>query len=254
MSFNLRYGLANDGENSWSQRQNQLLQLIEDYEVDVLGIQEALRFQLDTLLNRFPEYDYVGVGRDGGMEGEYAAILFNRHKLKVERSGNFWLSDTPDVPSMSWGNRYIRICTWADFTLIPDGAEISVYNTHLDHESQRSRYRSVRLISDSLGRLDPESPLILMGDFNAGEKNPAMKYLFNPDSLGRQLEDTFRIMHPDGDLVGTFHGFSGNRDGDKIDYILTSPAFKVKNASILTESLDERYPSDHFPVFCVLTL
>jgi endonuclease/exonuclease/phosphatase family metal-dependent hydrolase len=254
MSFNIRYGTANDGENRWQNRRALLFDVVRDAGADLVGLQEALDFQIDELLDAVPIYAAVGVGRDDGRRaGEYAAILFRRDRLRVDRSGTFWFSDTPDVvASTSWGNRITRVCTWARF-VDRDGRAFWLFNVHLDHESQPSRERSTALLAERIAaRPAPlrDEPVIVTGDFNAGENNPAVVRLTAgpPDRPGR-LVDTFRVLHPDERDVGTFTGFRPDAtDGDKIDYVLVEPGIEVLSASIVRTSRGGRYPSDHFPV------
>ena len=117
MSFNIRVGTANDGENNWSKRRGLAFDVIRDYGADVVGLQEAVRFQIDDIREALPEYDETGVGRDDGTtRGEHCCILYRSDRLEVDESDTFWFSDTPEVPGSShWGNAYIRICTWARF-------------------------------------------------------------------------------------------------------------------------------------------
>jgi endonuclease/exonuclease/phosphatase family metal-dependent hydrolase len=95
-------------------------------------------------------------------------------------------------------------------------------------------------------------PIIAMGDFNAGESNPAILYLKGKKGpLGKaplSLKDSFRILHPDEPTAGTFNSFKGATDGEKIDYVFVSPDLKVKEAAIVRFQKDGRNPSDHFPV------
>lgn len=265
MSFNVRYGTANDADDSWPNRAALVADVIRANDPDILGVQEALRFQLDALGTALPDYAEAGVGRDDGREaGEYAAILYRRARFALEQSGTFWFSDTPDVPgSVGWGNRVTRICTWVRLAERASGRSFYVYNVHLDHESQVSRERAaealvVQLVSDSDGM-----PAMVLGDFNAGEDNPAMLYLTGarPRALGDSLipalptpppfpglVDTFREIHPTETDVGTFNAFRGARSGPKIDWILVTDAWQVLDAEIVRTSRNGRYPSDHFPV------
>lgn len=255
MSFNIRYGTADDGENAWPHRRTLVMRTIRDFGPTVLGVQEALRFQLDKIGTEFPEFGEVGVGRDDGAEaGEYAAILYDRRRLELLDSGTFWLSDTPEVvASTSWGNRITRIVTWARFRERTGNTEADtdgafyLFNTHWDHESQPSRERSAELLLERIaGRAASTDPVIVTGDFNAGEDNPAFRRLVGRDRP--HLVDTFRALHPDADAVGTFNGFTGERGGEKIDAVLASPDWRVLQAGIVRLNEDGRYPSDHFPV------
>jgi endonuclease/exonuclease/phosphatase family metal-dependent hydrolase len=253
MSFNIRYGTAKDGDNRWEARRDFLFDVVREQDADILGLQEALDFQIDEIVAAAPNYAVAGVGRDdGARKGEYAAILFRRDRFQVAASGTFWFSDTPEaVASTSWGNRITRICTWARL-IDRDGRAFWVYNVHLDHESQPSREKSVALLRQRIdGRAFPTEPVLVIGDFNVGESNPALRAL----TEGGGFVDTFRVAHPDASDAGTFNGFRPGRvDGEKIDYIFAPPGTAVLSAAIVRTSRDGRYPSDHFPVVARITL
>jgi endonuclease/exonuclease/phosphatase family metal-dependent hydrolase len=250
MSFNIRYGTANDGENRWELRKAQLFDLLKDEQADVIGLQEALHAQIDEILAAAPDYATIGVGRsDGKQAGEYAAILYRRARLTAAASGTFWLSDTPDVvASKTWGNNIERICTWARFD-DREGRSFYVYNVHLDHQSQPSRERSVALLLKTIDARTPLAPVIVTGDFNSGEQNPAAL------AMAPRFRDTFRVLHPQASEVGTFSGFQfGRTQGEKIDYVFVEPDVEVLRAEILRASRESRYPSDHFPVVATVRL
>src|SRR5688572_768588 len=212
MTFNVRYGTAQDGNNSWPLRRPLAVRVIRDFAPNVLGVQEALRFQLDEIRAELTHYGEVGVGRDDGRTaGEYSAILYDRNRLELLEQGTFWLSDTPEIPgSMTWSNRFARIATWARFRDRHTRTPFYVFNTHWDHESQPSRERSAGLIMARLKtRTGSSDPILLMGDFNAGEDNPAFRALLSGDTF--RFHDTFRALYPGADDVGTYHGFRGDR-------------------------------------------
>ena len=255
MSFNIRYGTARDGDNAWQLRRGAVVEVIDAFGADVLGVQEALRFQLDELVAALPRYQRIGVGRTDGVEaGEYAAILIDRSRLEVLEHDTFWFSDTPDVPgSTSWGNDITRICTWARLRDRTSGRSFYVYNVHWDHRSQPSRERSTELLTATIAqRTAGGDPVLVTGDFNAGESNAAFRRLLAaPDVV---LFDTFRFIHPSARDVGTFNGFEGTTTGEKIDAVLASEGWKVLTAEIDRAKRQGRYPSDHFPVTTTLTL
>jgi endonuclease/exonuclease/phosphatase family metal-dependent hydrolase len=245
MSFNIRYGTAKDGENEWGRRKEMLFDVVRTQEADIIGLQEALDFQIDEITAAVPAYATVGVGRDDGRaRGEFAAILFRKNRFRVAEAGTFWFSDTPTVPaSKGWGNNITRICTWARL-VDRDGRAFYVFNVHLDHQSQPSRERSTQLLRERIeARAVAADPVVITGDFNVGEKNPALATLRGP------FLDTFRVLHADEQTVGTFTGFKfGNTAGEKIDYVLVQPGTEVMHADIIRSSREQRYPSDHFPV------
>ena len=250
MSFNIRYGTADDGRNSWEFRRDLVEQVVRQHDPDLLGVQEALAFQIRELEEVLPSHHRIGVGREDGVSaGEFAAIYYRSRRFEVDSSGTFWLSETPDVPgSMHWGNRITRICTWVRLIDNISDHAFYVFNLHLDHQSQPSRERSVELVARRITERLHDDPIILMGDFNAGEDNPAMLYLRGETAAPAiQLTDTFRAVYPDATETGTFGAWAGETSGDRIDAILVWD-FEIVEADIVRDNRDGRYPSDHFPV------
>ena len=231
MSFNIRNGNANDGENNWKLRKELVYDVIRDYAPDVLGVQEAVRFQLDAFKQELPGYGEIGVVSDSTRHtGQYTAILYLQERFKADASGTFWLSDTPDIPSANWGNHHLRICTWA--RLIDKETERSfyVYNTHLDDGSQASREKAVQFIMQHHAEQTSAGPLVLMGDLNAGEDNPLIPYLtgtgaLNGASTPLSLADTFRVVHPDETTVEPSLALKGRVMGRKSISSLSLPSF-----------------------------
>ncbi len=260
MSFNIRDGTSKDGDNRWENRRDILFGVLRKYDCDLVGLQEAYRFQIDQICAALPQYGWIGIGRnDGKDKGEHSAILYRKDKLDVVEQGTFWFSDTPEKPgSITWGNACTRICTWGRFVFKPSGQAFYLFNLHLDHVSQPSREKSAILLEQRIAERKHPDPVIVTGDFNTSETNAVVTYLQGrrslPNAKGEAtnapvvLTDTFRLVHPEAKEVNTFHAFKGSHTGDKIDFIFTTPGPKVLDAAILYDSENGRYPSDHFPI------
>ena len=251
MSFNIRYGTANDGENRWENRRQALFALMRAENADLIGVQEALYPQIQEILAAVPGYAVAGVGRDDGRtKGEFSAILFRTSRFALSDAGTFWFSDTPDVvASTSWGNTITRICSWARF-IDRDGRAFWHYNVHLDHQSQPSRERSTELLARRIAaRSDRGEPAIVTGDLNVGESNPALTALVGSTAAPGPFVDTFRVLYPGAKEIGTFTAFDAARvAGDKIDYVFVPRGTEVISAAIVRTATNGRLPSDHFPV------
>ena len=253
LSFNIRYGTARDGNHVWPNRREFVAATIRDHAPHILGIQEALRFQLDELGAALQGYREFGVGRDDGRTaGEYAALLIDTLRFQVLSNGHFWFSDTPDVPgSKHWGNNVTRICTWTRLYDRATRDTLRAYNVHWDHESQPSRERSAQLL---LQRIAADGALgdriLVLGDFNSDENNPAFRALTGSSSV--VLRDTYRALHPGATNVGTFNSFRGDSTQGKIDAILIGPGWTVLDASIDRRRWGELWASDHFAVAATL--
>ncbi|HRP07271.1 MAG TPA: endonuclease/exonuclease/phosphatase family protein [Gemmatimonadales bacterium] len=270
MSYNIRYGTAQDGAHVWPNRREFLIAVIHDHAPHILGVQEALSFQLGELRAALPGHMAVGVGRDDGIDqGEYAAILVDTARFEVVSSGTTWFSDTPTVPgSTSWGNTIPRITTWALLRDRSTDHRTWVYNLHLDHISQPSREKSVQFLlaeqqrrSDSQRARDAnaaefagaqgEPGLIVMGDFNSGEDNPA----FHIATQGG-LRSALRVIHPDTPYRGTFTGFGAAADPETgvIDHIMVDRSWQVLSSGFDSRKFGATWPSDHFPVWATVEM
>ena len=252
LSFNIRFDNPKDGENAWPNRKEMVGQWVKSESPDVIGLQEALRHQIDDIKKVATAYSEYGVGRDDGKSrGEHCTILYLKKRFSLDKSdcGTFWFSDTPEkIASKSWGNEIPRICTWARFIEKKTEKGFYVYNVHYDHRSQPSRLGASELIIQRISkRKRSNEPIILMGDFNASENNPAIK-IFKDEPLN--LVDTFRVVKPDEKMVKTFHGFRGGSfSGGKIDHVFMLPKMgKVSSAEIVRFNKEKRYLSDHYPV------
>lgn len=251
MTFNIRYGTADDGENSWQYRKENVFNELKLQKPDLIGMQEALSFQIQEILNALPEYSVAGVGRDDGIQaGEYSCIFFNKEKFQLDTTETFWFSETPNVAgSIHWGNTITRICTWIKFTDRTSGKSFYHYNLHLDHLSQPSRERSTELLVNKIRHENNLNCVILTGDFNCGDENPAIQTI-----IKNGLIDTYRFLHQKDKNEGTFNEFKGITSGQKIDFIFVSKDFKIFDSEIIHRNISGKYLSDHFPVSAIISI
>ncbi len=249
MSFNVRYGTANDGLDAWPLRCEALVQRILDAAPDILGVQEALDFQIAYLEKRLSGHQRVGQGRDGGSMGEHASLFLSRERFELLEHGDFWLSETPEqVASVGWDAALTRMCTWARVRARSGDGELTVWNTHFDHRGELARERSAQLIASRVS--ERAGAHLVIGDLNATEHSAALVALRNAG-----LTDTFRALHLQVPAPGTFHSFRGGLDGERIDYILCSAHFAALRAEVLSApSPSGRWPSDHHPIVAQLRM
>jgi len=246
MSFNIRLNLDSDKENSWTNRKQDAIDLLNYYQPDYFGVQEALPEQMKDIKNGMQNYEYVGVGRDDGKEkGEFSALFYDKEKLQVLKSGTFWLSETPEKPSKGWDAAYNRICTYAFFKDKKSKKEFLAMNIHFDHVGNVARVKSADLILKKAKEMNPKNlPVILSGDFNLTEETEPVQI------LSRNLDDTFyKSETKHYGPVGTFTGFNINEiPQNRIDYIFVK-GFTIKSHRHINDRRENLlYPSDHFPV------
>lgn len=251
MSFNIRLQVASDKENAWTERKQDVVDLLNYYHPDYFGVQEALPEQMKDLKGDLKNYDYVGVGRDDGKEkGEFSAIFYDTNRLQVVKSGTFWLSETPEKPSRGWDAALNRICSYAVFKDKQSKKEFLAMNLHFDHIGNVARVKSSDLILRKIKEINPKNlPVTLSGDFNLTDDSEPIKI------LSQNLNDSFYHSEtkPYGPK-GTFTAFNVNEvPKDRIDYIFVKD-FKIKSQRHINDRRENLlYPSDHFPVLVELS-
>lgn len=248
MSYNIRLNTASDGVNAWPNRKDNIKALVKFYDTDILCVQEALPEQFDALVEN-TDFDVVGVGRDDGKrKGEFSAIYFNKNRFVKKDGGTFWLSLTPDVPSKGWDAALNRICSWVKLFDKLNKKEFIVFNTHYDHIGVQARIESAKLIKQKIQEIAPKLPVVFTGDLNVIPETEAIA------TIKSFLTDTKEIsIEPPYGPTGTFNGFKWDSPlKDKIDYIFVNKGFKVQKFAVLSDSKDQRYYSDHLPVFVKL--
>ncbi len=244
MTYNIKYANENDGENSWSKRKDWIADQVQFYEPDILGVQEAVKSQLDHFTRKIDSYKVIGVGREGEDKGEFSAILYKYEKFEVLDSDTFWLSQTPGKISKGWDADYNRICTYGLFQNKETTEKFYVFNTHFDHVGDIARLESSKLIIKKIIELNNEEfPVFLLGDFNLEPDNEGIRIILD------HLEDSKQEADFTFGPSGTYNGYNfAEPVTRRIDYIFVNDKVEVKKHAVLSDSQNLKYPSDHFPV------
>lgn len=247
MSFNVRTPADTAAGKRWVDRRDAMVAVIKDAHPAVMGTQELVSDQADYLARQLPDYRWFGQDRRGGHDDEHMGVFYDSKALALEDSGDFWLSDTPDVVgSISWNNLFPRMVTWGLFRRLDDGRRFYLFNTHLPYREQdeAARVRGAKAIVQHLESLPADIPVVLTGDFNSepgGTTYQAFK--------GVLQDARTQVATPRGP-VRTFHDFTGKAT-TQLDWVLVR-GFKARDFATLDTRVDGILPSDHFPVLVEL--
>ena len=256
-TFNIRLQTTVDDKEGWgwNVRRDRVANYIKEKHLDVVGMQEVLHSQLEDLLARLPEYDYVGVGRtDGKTKGEYSPVFFLREKFEVLERGNFWLSETPDVPgSVGWDAALERIASYAKLKDKQTGKVFMAVNTHFDHVGVTARRESAKLIMKKIQEIVGDRPAVVTGDFNVTEDDEAYKIMtstqvVNGKSSNCKFNDAYHMTAHHTGTTYTWHNYCRipPLKCEKIDFIFITPSIRVTHSHIEVPN-PEAMLSDHNP-------
>ena len=244
-TYNLRMDTEADGINAWQYRKDNVKALIKYHDFDVIGTQEGFLHQLQDICE-LSEYAYFGAGRDDGKTaGEHSAIFYKKDCFEILESGNFWLSETPDVPGNGWDATCCnRICSWAKFKEKKTEKFFYFFNVHFDHEGKTARLESGKLMVKKIQEIAKDNHVICAGDFNSTPETEQIQL------LSTYLNDSKIVTQsppygPDGTFTSNF---ANPIIPGRIDYIFVSSGIQVLKYTSVTDNDGNYYPSDHLPV------
>ena len=245
ISYNVRVNNEGDGENKWDLRKHASIAMIRDEKPTIFGLQEAKPEQMQYLVENLPEYGHIGVGREDGVSsGEHMTIFYLKEQVELLDGGTFWLSETPEEPSMGWDAACKRTCTWTKLKMKSTGKEFVYMNTHLDHVGIEARKQGLALIVERANEIVPEGTVFLTADFNALTTNPIF------DDLKSVMKDA-REEAPVTDRRGTYNGWNKenvNNPDCVIDHIFYRAAEAHSFRVLCDKNYGAPYISDHYPV------
>ncbi len=246
MSFNIRFDNPADGEDRWEVRKEEVSRMIQKYEPDFLGIQEALPNQVEYLDSQLQNYKYIGFGRDGeGSHSESVRIFYRADRYELLKTEVFWLSETPEKPSKGWDAALNRITTYGIYLNRQSRDTLHVFNTHYDHRGEKARVNSSRLLNSKLKSMKLlNEKVILMGDFNSRPEEEPVKI------LNKAFADAFtHSKKKTRGPFGTFNGFDpGAKLDQRIDYVFLLNLKALSYTAVDDKRKNGRWISDHLPV------
>ena len=244
ISYNIRCGVnpGQDGENNWEYRKQASINMINDEKPTIFGLQEALPPHLEYLKEQLPQYASYGIARDDGKtEGEYMTIYYLKDEVELLDCGTFWLSETPETPSMGWDAACKRTCTWAKMRMKRSGKEFAYLNTHLDHVGKVAQREGLALMMKRAAEIVPDGmPVFVTADFNCVTSDP----IFEP--IKAVMKDA-RETAPQTDRRATFNGWKPNATA-VIDHIFYRGAEPKSFRVLCDKNYGAPYISDHYPV------
>ncbi len=248
-TFNIRCIAGVDEEIGcgWDVRKDNVAQFVLDNKVDVVGMQEVTIKQLKDLRERLVGYDYVGVGRtDGKEKGEFTPVFFREDKYEPLEKGNFWLSETPDVPgSKGWDAALERVASYVKLKDKATGKIFMAVNTHFDHVGVTARKESAKLIMKKIQEIVGDRPAVVTGDFNITDDDEAYTTMVTNEF---KMNDAYHMTAYHSGAPYTFHNFCriSPLKAPKIDFIFITPGIKVLQSHIERENPKHQI-SDHNP-------
>jgi endonuclease/exonuclease/phosphatase family metal-dependent hydrolase len=263
-AFNVNVGSYNvlgatyvdgSGRSYWD-RLPLLAGAIRDMSADIVAVQEAAW----TFRAAYPDRPVRALANAAGMSlastpGTSTAcavtsnhILYNSGAFSVEACGE-------DVLTVD--SRYPCTSTWALMRHLATGQPVLVVSTHLTVGAGLNdlRLAETNLLIEDIRQHNPaDYPVIVAGDFNAA----ALRFPVTPSTMlanaGLLSTDLVAREVFNGQYGTTHRPAPVNTNGERIDFIFTSPKVMVNQFAVRFAEPSAAQPSDHYPVWASLTV
>lgn len=242
MSYNLRCISPTDfGKKSWFYRADLVIEDIEEQKPGIIGFQEATKWHYSYLVDCLQGYDSIITYRDEALNSEGCPIFYNTELYTLVDKGSFWLSETPEVMSKSWGAQFNRVCSFVILTDNATNENFVVFNTHLSHVSDEARINGIKVVLNKIQEFGGY-PAVIMGDFNALEGSETY------NSVTENFLDAQKVAPVTSDSH-TYQNWGNEESFKRIDYFMVSKTgFKINSYNVLSGVRDGVYTSDHCPI------
>lgn len=255
MSFNVRSSTitADTGDRHWDKRKFAVQNMVRDVKPDVIGMQEATKVQRQDLVSLLEGYALFEVPGTGTSKGGNTVLMYNTDVLEALQCKSFYLSATPDKPSVNGWNEetQYRTTIWAQFRHKASGKEFFVADTHMplgsEERDNTARINAATLNVTRMKAAAGESaPVFIIGDMNcARESNVTGKCLAPYDEwLSGAREKAVKT-----DATKSFNNYGGGSQSN-IDHIFYRNVVVSEFRTVSGAGYGVTYISDHYPVIC----
>ena len=205
--------------------------LQEVWESNVVTLQTALADSHEVI------YKSLQSGRAEGL-----AIAYDKTQWRLVSENRFWLSETPEVKSKSWGAESYAICYNVVLEHIDSGVKLHVFNTKLDEVSETARNGGIQLVMSEIEK--SPYPVFFGCDLNAVNTSEAYKI------ATKKLTDAQKTEGADTGV--TYHKDRTTTDGLSSDFCLVSgDRITTDSFNICRDKYGENndlFLSDHYAI------
>ena len=241
ISFNIRCCDDKNG-NSIEERAPRLNKIISQYNPDLIGLQEYRPRWEEHIDKYFGDKYEIFAKYRAESEKEASPMLWRKDKFECIKTGYFWLSDTPDVESKGWDERFdcFRMCVYALLKEKQSGKMFVFMNTHFGFGDD-GQIKSVKLIEEYFKKFS-SYPAFIVGDFNMTPDDAAYTV------MSEKFTDVNSVTN--NDLRTTYHGYNPESiKNQHIDYCFINKNVKPVSQKIIDDTVDGMFPSDHYGLY-----
>lgn len=240
LSQNLASSVNNPDFNKQS---NEVINMLEAHSPDIVCFQEASSNIIGNLATYFTGNNYdVVIKYADECNTSSAPIFYNSKKYSLEKSGYYWLSDTPNILSVAWTENKPYIVTWAMLKDIESKETFGIVNVNLSKDLT-IQSKSLECIMKNCETTFTNDEYILCGTFNFTSKDQTFNLI---DGSYNNLSVLSNKLYNVGPT--TTNETESLNDDYVYDYFFGTKKIKCDRYAVLKDVLDTSNGLYHYGV------
>lgn len=240
----LSQNLASSVENNdYNNQSNDIINMLEAHSPDIVCFQEASSKIVSNLATYFTgnNYDVVTKYADESNTSS-APIFYNSKKYSLEKSGYYWLSDTPNISSVAWTEKKPYIVTWVLLKDIESKDTFGIVNINLSTDLT-IQSKSLECIKKNCEMQFTNEEYILCGTFNFTSKDQTFNLINDSYNNLSVLSNKLYNVGPT-----TTNKTESQEDDYVYDYFFGTKKIKCDRYAVLKDAIETSNVLYHYGV------
>lgn len=240
----LSQNLASSAENNdYNNQSNDIINMLEAHSPDIVCFQEASSKIVSNLATYFTgnNYDVVTKYADESNTSS-APIFYNSKKYSLEKSGYYWLSDTPNISSVAWTEKKPYIVTWVLLKDIESKDTFGIVNINLSTDLT-IQSKSLECIKKNCEMQFTNEEYILCGTFNFTSKDQTFNLINDSYNNLSVLSNKLYNVGPT-----TTNKTESQEDDYVYDYFFGTKKIKCDRYAVLKDAIETSNILYHYGV------
>jgi len=188
-------------------RMSRFRTMVQKHDPDIIFAQESRTGQIEfftndnymsQIYNTVYHYRMESMADAGGLQAE--PVLYKKDKFTELDKGYFWLSSTPNRPSVSFDStaKTGHICNWVKLKEKKTGIVLYAYCVHIDPYGKSCPYESMQLFYQKVAEAKEDEYVFLGGDYNVIYRNKYYEQMMDDWSKVCDFRDMAMYLYKDG--------------------------------------------------------
>jgi endonuclease/exonuclease/phosphatase family metal-dependent hydrolase len=244
MTYNIHLEGCLHDHPSWDDRRSLVAQVIRLKTPEILGLQGTSLGQMNWLLGNVGHYSAAYDDGSNCSTSDLCPILYDHRIYEAIEKGTVTLdiADSEDLKK--------PFVNWVKLEHLLSERTVYVINTSLDGQETFDADADISTeIKDIIADIVGDQTFMMLGDFGSSTESGDLEGL---TSWAKDSQESSLVSI--SDIEETYLGWEKGNKGIRKDFVFLSKDIPANSHEVLNVAFQNKFPSDHLPVFCRIRL